>query len=337
MMGVSLLKLGRVDVATRTLAKARARRGVGRSNPPPPGGTMQNANAAFAAADAPRRGSIATLITQALELARERGAAMQDDIWRMLARAKYTAYLQSPAPGLAARRRELLGRLGPLLEAEAARREAAGEPYAAAAAAAAGATQRQGSGAEASTSGGAAAAAAAASDSGVTAAAGAGAAEGAPSAEPMDAESGDAAAQQGDSAGGDQLQLVPSASCAAPPPQQPPQEPPTLASDLSLLASAFAAADALDARRDPPAEFCCPLTLEVFRDPVLGPCGHSYERSALLEHLAKVGHFDPITRKPLKEAQLVKNVGLRVAAHAWLDAHPWVRGCTEPGGLLQAP
>lgn len=34
----------------------------------------------------------------------------------------------------------------------------------------------------------------------------------------------------------------------------------------------------------------CPLTMEVFRDPVITPAGHSYERKSLLEHLEKVRH-----------------------------------------------
>lgn len=39
---------------------------------------------------------------------------------------------------------------------------------------------------------------------------------------------------------------------------------------------------------EPAAAFTCPLTMEVFRDPVMTPSGLSYERSALVEHLRKV-------------------------------------------------
>ena len=39
---------------------------------------------------------------------------------------------------------------------------------------------------------------------------------------------------------------------------------------------------------EPAAAFTCPLTVEVFRDPVMTPSGLSYERSALVEHLRKV-------------------------------------------------
>ena len=48
---------------------------------------------------------------------------------------------------------------------------------------------------------------------------------------------------------------------------------------------------------EPPDAFCCKLTFEVFRDPMVGPSGHSYERLSIMEHLKKVGLFDPITRE----------------------------------------
>ena len=75
--------------------------------------------------------------------------------------------------------------------------------------------------------------------------------------------------------------------------------------------------------RDPPDCFCCVLTFEVFRDPVVAPSGNSYERSALEEHLKKVGRFDPVTREPTTLDDLRPNVALRNAAHAWLNEHAW--------------
>ena len=75
--------------------------------------------------------------------------------------------------------------------------------------------------------------------------------------------------------------------------------------------------------RDPPDCFCCVLTFEVFRDPVVAPSGNSYERSALEEHLKKVGPFDPVTRAPTTLDDLRPNVALRNAAHAWLNEHAW--------------
>lgn len=74
---------------------------------------------------------------------------------------------------------------------------------------------------------------------------------------------------------------------------------------------------------EPAAAFTCPLTMEVFRDPVMTPSGLSYERSALMEHLRKVGEFDPITRKALKANQVMPNIALRNATLQYLQEHPW--------------
>ena len=82
----------------------------------------------------------------------------------------------------------------------------------------------------------------------------------------------------------------------------------------------------LDTRLEVPSAYSCPLTMEVFREPVITPAGFSYERSALMEHLAKVGKFDPINRMPMTEQQVVSNIGLRNATLQYLDEHPWAWG-----------
>jgi STIP1 family protein 1 len=69
--------------------------------------------------------------------------------------------------------------------------------------------------------------------------------------------------------------------------------------------------------------FYSQLTFEVFRDPVVAPSGHSYERVAVMEHLRRVGKFDPVTREPLVESDLRLNHSLRNAAHEWLNDHAW--------------
>lgn len=66
-----------------------------------------------------------------------------------------------------------------------------------------------------------------------------------------------------------------------------------------------------------------PTLPQVFRDPVITPAGCSYERGALLEHLSRVGKFDPISRTPMTESDVVANVGLRNATKHFLDEHPW--------------
>ena len=74
---------------------------------------------------------------------------------------------------------------------------------------------------------------------------------------------------------------------------------------------------------DTPSWCACQLTLEVFHEPVVTPCGISYEQGALMEHLNKVGSFDPVTRRPMTAKDIRKNVGLRNAVESYLNDNPW--------------
>lgn len=97
----------------------------------------------------------------------------------------------------------------------------------------------------------------------------------------------------------------------------------------------------------------CSITLDIFRDPVITPSGITYERAVILDHLQKVilmwfdfdvdlyswvlvfvvywyhtyrhqgKSFDPITRKPLYESQLIPNMAIKAAVQAFLDKHGW--------------
>lgn len=67
-----------------------------------------------------------------------------------------------------------------------------------------------------------------------------------------------------------------------------------------------------------PDEFICPLTLQVFDDPVMTRCGHSFERTAILEWILDQGQATcPITRVPLFPSMLVPNVALRQRIQQW--------------------
>lgn len=92
---------------------------------------------------------------------------------------------------------------------------------------------------------------------------------------------------------------------------------------LEALSQVFKRAAEDDTPTEIPDYLCCKITLEIFRDPVITPSGVSYERAVILEHLQKVGKFDPITREPLYQSQLVPNLAIKEAVRAYLEKHGW--------------
>jgi len=72
-----------------------------------------------------------------------------------------------------------------------------------------------------------------------------------------------------------------------------------------------------------PAELKCPITLELLRDPVCNSVGNTYERAAIVAHLAKPGaKRDPLTNEALANTTLIPNQSLRRQVQDFLDAHP---------------
>ncbi|XP_008801578.1 E3 ubiquitin-protein ligase CHIP-like isoform X6 [Phoenix dactylifera] len=92
---------------------------------------------------------------------------------------------------------------------------------------------------------------------------------------------------------------------------------------LELLNEVFCKAAQADMPTQVPDYLCCKITLDIFRDPVITPSGVTYERAVLLEHLKQVGKFDPVTREPLEQHQLVPNLALKEAVQAYLNEHGW--------------
>ncbi|KAI3676352.1 hypothetical protein L1987_85958 [Smallanthus sonchifolius] len=92
---------------------------------------------------------------------------------------------------------------------------------------------------------------------------------------------------------------------------------------LAALKLVFSKAAEADIPTDVPDYLCCKITLDIFRDPVLTPSGLTYERAVILEHLEKVGKFDPITRETLHPSQLIPNLAIKEAVTAFLEKHGW--------------
>ncbi|XP_054784128.1 E3 ubiquitin-protein ligase CHIP-like isoform X1 [Prosopis cineraria] len=101
------------------------------------------------------------------------------------------------------------------------------------------------------------------------------------------------------------------------------EDPTTPSEQLAALGRVFGKAAEDDTPAEVPDHLCCRISLEIFRDPVITPSGLTYERAVILEHLEKVGKFDPVTREPLNPAQLVPNLAIKEAVQAFLDKHGW--------------
>ncbi|XP_060180875.1 E3 ubiquitin-protein ligase CHIP [Lycium barbarum] len=97
----------------------------------------------------------------------------------------------------------------------------------------------------------------------------------------------------------------------------------SLLKQLDALGMVFRKAAEDDTPSEVPDYLCCKITLDIFRDPVITPSGVTYERAVIVDHLQKVGKFNPVTREPLKESQLVPNFAVKEAVHAFLDKHGW--------------
>ncbi|KAK4482982.1 hypothetical protein RD792_010156 [Penstemon davidsonii] len=92
---------------------------------------------------------------------------------------------------------------------------------------------------------------------------------------------------------------------------------------LEVLDRVFNKAAEDDIPTEVPDYLCCKITLDIFRDPVITPSGVTYERAVILDHLQKVGKFDPVTRETLYPSQLVSNLAIKEAVRSYLDKHGW--------------
>ena len=71
-----------------------------------------------------------------------------------------------------------------------------------------------------------------------------------------------------------------------------------------------------------PDHLLCPITREMFRDPVmLVESGHTYERAAIEEHL-RIKLTDPSTNVPIQSKTLCTNMAMRKTVDAWLEQNP---------------
>ncbi|XP_042429376.1 putative E3 ubiquitin-protein ligase LIN isoform X1 [Zingiber officinale] len=84
----------------------------------------------------------------------------------------------------------------------------------------------------------------------------------------------------------------------------------------------------------PPKEFVCPITSNLFDDPVTLETGQTYERRAIQEWLDRGNSTCPITRQKLQSTQLPKtNYVLKRLIASWLEENPY----STPSRLEDSP
>lgn len=75
--------------------------------------------------------------------------------------------------------------------------------------------------------------------------------------------------------------------------------------------------------RDVPDYLCGKISFELMREPVITPSGITYDKKDIVEHLQRVGHFDPVTRADLTQDQLIPNLAMKEVIDTFLEENPW--------------
>lgn len=92
---------------------------------------------------------------------------------------------------------------------------------------------------------------------------------------------------------------------------------------LSDINAMFAKIDDRRRKRDVPDYLCGKISFEVMKEPVITPSGITYDRKDIEEHLQRVGHFDPVTRTPLIQDQLIPNLAMKEVVDIFLSENEW--------------
>jgi tetratricopeptide (TPR) repeat protein len=69
--------------------------------------------------------------------------------------------------------------------------------------------------------------------------------------------------------------------------------------------------------------FFCPITLELFSDPLITCFGNTFDEESLKSHFSKMGVTDPITRQAVNPFQIFNNLAVRKAVKWLKKTSPW--------------
>lgn len=89
------------------------------------------------------------------------------------------------------------------------------------------------------------------------------------------------------------------------------------------LNALFSKMDDRRKKRDIPDFLCGRISFELLREPVITPSGITYDRKDIVEHLQRVGHFDPVTRTNLTADQLIPNLAMKEVIDSFLAENEW--------------
>ncbi|KAI9328797.1 E3 ubiquitin-protein ligase CHIP-like protein [Obelidium mucronatum] len=93
---------------------------------------------------------------------------------------------------------------------------------------------------------------------------------------------------------------------------------------MSEIEALFSQANENSKKRYVPDAFLGKISFEIMTDPVVAPSsGITYDRSEIVSHLQKIGKWDPLTRQPLHEAELVPNLALKEVIEEFLSLNGW--------------
>ncbi|KAJ8245797.1 hypothetical protein GJAV_G00260420 [Gymnothorax javanicus] len=93
---------------------------------------------------------------------------------------------------------------------------------------------------------------------------------------------------------------------------------------LSDMDELFSQVDEKRKKREIPDYLCGKISFELMREPCITPSGITYDRKDIEEHLQRVGHFDPVTRSPLSQDQLIPNLAMKEVIDAFILENGWV-------------
>jgi len=105
---------------------------------------------------------------------------------------------------------------------------------------------------------------------------------------------------------------------------QSPSNTKSINSDFQILDNLLNILESKNKRVPPPDALYGKISFELLSDPVITPSGTTYDRVNILEHLSRVGHFDPLTRQPLKVNDLIPNFALKELLDDFIVNNPWV-------------